>query len=49
MARSLVFVELSEPNIGLEQLAIITDAQASLSVAAKAFLQHTMTSLPPLL
>jgi DNA-binding transcriptional LysR family regulator len=48
-AQSLVFVELPEPSIGSEEFAIITDVNSSLSFAARAFLQHTMTSLPSLL
>jgi DNA-binding transcriptional LysR family regulator len=46
---ALSFVELSEPNLGMEEFAVITDAHSSLNLAAKAFLEHTMRTLPPLL
>lgn len=45
----LVFVEITEPGLGVEEFAVITQANANLNLAAQAFLQHTLTALPPLL
>lgn len=45
----LTFVELSEPSLGMEEFAVITDAHSKLNLAARAFLDHTLTALPPLL
>lgn len=48
-AGELVFVELAEPGIGVEEFALITGAHASLNLAAQAFLQHAVNLLAPLL
>jgi DNA-binding transcriptional LysR family regulator len=46
---ALVFVELAEPGLGVEEFALITDAHSTLSLAAQSFLDHTLAVLPPLL
>lgn len=46
---TLVFVELTEPDLGVEEFALITDVHSMLSLAAQAFLDHALKELPPLL
>ncbi len=46
---ALVFVELAEPGLGVEEFAVITDAHSTLSLAAQTFLDHALAALPPLL
>jgi DNA-binding transcriptional LysR family regulator len=46
---ALVFIELTEPGLGVEEFAVVTDTHSTLSLAAQSFLDHTLTVLPRLL
>jgi DNA-binding transcriptional LysR family regulator len=48
-AGELVFVELSEPGIGVEEFALITQAHTNLNLAAQTFLEQATRHLTPLL